>query len=148
MFFAFGIPKGQPRPRAFARKFGNKWAARVYDSGTAECWKAQVAIAAQPHIPATSMTGPIHVELVFYFPRPKSHYRIGKHAGELRVDAPRFCTQKPDADNSAKAVLDALTLLGVWVDDSQVCKLVIEKFYPNIDEKTGCSISIYPISNI
>ena len=35
-FFVEGDPKPQPRPRAFARKIGNKFMARVYDAGTAE----------------------------------------------------------------------------------------------------------------
>ena len=38
-----GIPKGQPRPRAFSRN-GH---ARVFDPGTAEGWKSAVAVAAQ-----------------------------------------------------------------------------------------------------
>ena len=38
----FGDPKGQPRPRAFARRMGAKYVARVYDSDVADEWKSAV----------------------------------------------------------------------------------------------------------
>jgi Holliday junction resolvase RusA-like endonuclease len=125
-FFVTGFPKGQPRPRAFARNMGGgKFAARVYDSGTAEGWKAQVAIAAQSQIPITPLECPVFVRMKFFMPRPK--YHSGKNG--LKENAPVWFCAKPDADNLAKAVLDALTQLGLWKDDSQVVRLVIWKDY-------------------
>ena len=38
----FGEPKAQPRARAYAMKFGNKYSARMYDSDSADAWKAAV----------------------------------------------------------------------------------------------------------
>ena len=61
----FGDPKGQPRPRAFAR--GGK--ARVYDPHTAEGWKSQVAAAIAP--PVDRISGPVTVAINFYFARAK-----------------------------------------------------------------------------
>jgi len=127
-FFAPGDPKGQPRPRAFSR--GGH--ARVFDPGTAEGWKSAVAVAAKPCLPAEPIAGPVRVTLHFSMRRPKSHYRTGKRAGELRPDAPGWFTSKPDADNLAKAVLDALTTLGAWGDDAQVARLIVEKVYLGI----------------
>lgn len=37
-------------------------------------------------------------------------------------------TKKPDADNVAKAICDALNGIA-WIDDSQVVTLAVEKFY-------------------
>jgi Holliday junction resolvase RusA-like endonuclease len=120
-FYAVGIPKGQPRPRAFSR--GGH--ARVFDPGTAEIWKSDIAAAVRDKLPAQPLEGPLHVDMKFYFPRPKSHFtKKGK-----RPEAPKWQTGKPDADNLAKAVLDALTILRVWNDDTQVCKLDVRKFY-------------------
>ena len=46
----YGEPKGQPRPRAFAKPIGGgKFSARVYDAGTAEGWKSQIAQAFRQH---------------------------------------------------------------------------------------------------
>lgn len=142
-FFVTGEPKAQPRPRAFARKFGDKWQARVYDAKTAEGWKSLVADAAKRNRPASPFAGPVIVHLVFWMPRPKSHYRSGKHAGNLREDAPFFHTSKPDRDNLDKAVLDALTQLGFWKDDAQVCDGSLRKLY---GEPAGCSVSIQSVS--
>lgn len=148
-FFATGEPKAQPRPRAFARKFGATWQARVYDAGTAEGWKAQIALAAKPFVPPTPIEGPVSVSLTFYFPRPKSHFRTGKHAGELRPDAPKYHTTKPDRDNCEKAVCDALTQIGMLKDDCQVCCGPVEKRYAPCLEKSkpGCWVEIQRMEN-
>jgi Holliday junction resolvase RusA-like endonuclease len=140
-FFAQGIPKGQPRPRAFARKFGAKWQARVYDAGTAECWKAQIAVAFRNQVERVGfaqLKGAVGMEIIFNFPRPKSHFRKN---GELKPDAPNYHTSKPDIENCEKAVLDALTQLGAWIDDSQVCDLHSGKRYA-IGNNAGASITI------
>lgn len=135
-FFAHGVPKGQPRPKAFSRG----GIASVYDPGTAEGWKGQVALAARPFIPAAPLEGFIYLGLEFFFPRPKSHYRTGKRAGELREDAPFYCDKKPDFDNAAKAVADALTVIRMWRDDAQVVESIVRKYYAN--KSTGCLIEI------
>lgn len=147
-FFVPGQPKGQPRPRAFARKMGSKYVARVYDAGTAEGWKSQIAMAAREHTPETPFAGPVEVGLTFLIPRPKSHFRTGKHADKLRPDAPSFCIKKPDADNLAKAILDALTQLGGWwKDDDQVARLSVQKIYLGQGYKPGCFISIQSLNH-
>ena len=76
-----------------------------------------------------------------YMPRPKSHYRTGKHTGELKLSAPTFHTGKPHRDNLDKAVLDALTTLRFWIDDSQVCSGRIVKPYES-GQGPGCQIQI------
>ena len=131
-FFADGDPKGQPRPRAFAR--GGK--ARVYDPGTAEGFKGSVAVAAKlAGLSGRNIDGPISVRLIAFFRRPKAHYR----KTGLRGDAPKFHTSKPDTDNLAKAVLDALTVIGSWGDDAQVANLYVEKRY---GERAGVSAEV------
>lgn len=136
-FWVAGIPKGQPRAKACNR---GKHAA-VYDPGTANEWKAQVHMAAKPFIPSTPLPGLLRVDITFYFPRPKSHYRTGKHAGELRPDAPDWHTGKPDRDNADKAVLDQLTVSRMWLDDSQVCDGRIRKRYDD-GRGPGCVVLI------
>lgn len=124
-FFAEGQPKGQPRVRAFAMKMGGKYTARVFDPGTAEAWKNCIAIAAREHCPKTPLDGPVRLFLSFDLKRPKAHFK----RGTLRQEAPEFCVSKPDADNYAKAVMDALTILRFWNDDAQVCELYVSKRY-------------------
>jgi Holliday junction resolvase RusA-like endonuclease len=52
-------------------------------------------------------------------------------------------TSKPDADNLAKAVLDALTDVSAWTDDSLVVSLSIVKTYGS---ETGCEVQISPLT--
>lgn len=74
-------------------------------------------------------TGPVRVDLVLRYPRPQSHYRTGRHAGQLRDGAPLWKTSAPDTDKLCRAALDAFTASGVWRDDAQVALLSAVKQY-------------------
>ena len=132
---AYGTPKGQPRVKAYVR--GRH--AGVYTPDTANAWKMEVreAVLRDPERPTT--TGPVSVELAFVMPRPKSHLRKD---GTLKPSAPVYHTQKPDADNLAKAVLDVLTDLQVWADDAQVVGLNTTKKWASEGCQPGCAILI------
>ena len=145
-FFVSGVPKGQPRPRAFARNMGGgKFVARVFDCGTAEAWKSCIAAAAAQHKPAEPIAGPVRLRLCFYLARPKGHYTGGKIERGLRATAPHYHTGKPDADNLAKAVMDALTQCGwFWGDDAQVSVLTAAKLYA--DSGTGAQVEIKEVA--
>ena len=138
-FFAPGLPRPQARPRAFARKFGNIWQARVYNASTAEGWKSCIAIAARPHLPVTPLQGPLRVDVDLYLPRPKAHYRSN---GELKSNAPIWHTSRGDRDNFDKAILDCLTEIGMWKDDGQVCCGEVSKIYTPCNRVTGAKIRI------
>ncbi len=131
-----GTPKGQPRPRAFARKVGDKFTARVYDAGTAEGWKSEIAITARKHLPDKPWDAPIMLTISYYLARPKSHFN---KAG-IKPSAPVRPTGKPDLDNLDKAVMDAMTTLGFWRDDSLVVHKASSKHYEH--DGAGAEIAI------
>jgi hypothetical protein len=135
----YGTPKAQPRPRAFARN----GKARMYDPGTAEAWKSDIA-GQTKKLHHMQLDGPIKVSLYFLMERPKSHFKTdGK---SLKPNSPkRYFTKKPDADNLAKAVLDALTAMGVWKDDSQVVILDVTKSWTEVTSRAGCVLTILTI---
>lgn len=141
-FHAVGKPIGQPRPRAFARKMGNKFVARVYDAGTAEEWKSIVAVAARSALPSAPIGVPVRVELEFAMPRPVGHFGSGRNAAVLKSSSPSHPVGKPDLDNLAKAVLDALTQIGMWADDSLVVSLCIHKCYADNAQQAGVDVLI------
>ena len=68
-----------------------------------------------------TIQGPVFVGIHVWFAMPASWSKKKRsaHAGQYHA-------QKPDADNVTKAVLDALTDCGAWVDDAQVafCQLI------------------------
>lgn len=134
--FISGTPKGQPRPRAFAR--GNR--AAVYDPGTAEGWKGQIALAVQGLLPPAPIAGPVYVSITFYLPRPKRLMRKKDPDEEIPH------TGKPDLDNLVKAVFDALTQVGLWEDDSQVYSSVVHKVYVAKGGRPGAGIMVKPLA--
>lgn len=137
-FFVNGDPVGQPRPRAFAMrsKKGGRPMVRMYDAGTADGWRRRISLAVKPYLPREPLTGPVAVSLAFFFARPKAH----RNKRGLKSSAPAFHTQKPDADNLAKAVLDELTNAGLWKDDTQVVDISVTKAW---DEQGGCQITVW-----
>lgn len=135
-FRVFGEPKAQPRPRAFARKFGNTFSARVYDAGTAEGWKGLIALAVREHMPAAPIECPVRLDVAFLFDRPKRLLRKGDPDGRIPH------TAKPDRDNLEKALLDCLTQCGVLADDCRVCAGEVRKYYVAKGERPGAVVRL------
>jgi Holliday junction resolvase RusA-like endonuclease len=131
-----GNPKALKRHRMFRR--GSKIGS--YDPSAGD--KADFLAVAHSQAPEKPLEGPIKVNCDFIFPRPKSHYRTGKYAGQLKPNAPTWHCCKPDRDNLDKFVLDALQ--GVFFrDDAQVVTGEIRKFY---DERPRTVIKIDELS--
>jgi len=141
-FFVSGDPKPQPRPRAFARRMGNAIRAGVYESGGADGWKACVAVQANMFRPQVPLSGALSVTLLFRMPRPKGHYGTGRNATVLKLASPLNHECKPDLDNLAKAVLDAMTVGGWWGDDCQITDLRVRKEWAGVGQLAGCGIEI------
>lgn len=142
-FWIPGDPKGQPRPRAFARRMGARFVARMYDSDAADVWKAavdaQLVEIARTHS-IEPFAGRCSMILQFYFQRPKSHLRT---SGAVKDSAPGPHTSKPDLDNLAKLVLDRITRNGrFWGDDAQVDMLAIGKEWAKAGEAGGVLVTI------
>ena len=127
--------KGTPKPLQRHRHFGR----RAYDPSKKD--KKQFYLLASEHKPDTPIDGPIRLGVVFYFNRPKSHYRTGKFSYLLKDDAPAFKTSKPDIDNLAKFVADALQP-NFYKDDSQIIELKAEKYYVSHGEPARTEVMI------
>jgi Holliday junction resolvase RusA-like endonuclease len=133
-FFAAGIPKAQPRVKAFVR--GGH--AGVYTPDGAETWKQEVRRQAVANAPESVIAGVVRVELDFFLPRPKAN--LDRH-GVPKPKSPVWHCKKPDLDNLIKAVTDAITdTQRVWLDDSQICEITATKTYAL--NAVGCSVSI------
>jgi len=126
--FIPGVPVGQARPRARAFKPRADLPAigSIYPAKDKTGWTELLHIEARRYRPPTPLLGPVAVIATFRFPRPKKHFRSN---GSLRGDAPTYHLSRPDADNCVKKIFDVLTLEGYWRDDSQVCRMEIEKRY-------------------
>ena len=141
--FVPGTPKPQPRVRhsTHVTASGKRFSA-IYTPDSAEAWKAAVATFCADAVLAHAkyIKGrPLEVNLMFLLPRPKGHY--DRH-GNLKASAPRWHLVKPDKDNLEKAILDSLTMVGMFDDDAVVVQGTTIKRWVKPDERPGCHIHI------
>ena len=117
-FSVHGEPVPQPRPRVSTR--GGFARAYVPKEHPVHAYRKAIAEAAD-EAGLVAQDEPLNVVIDAVFERPKSHLN---KAG-VKPTAPRL--PRPDVDNLAKAVLDALQ--DVMGDDTLVARLVVEKSY-------------------
>lgn len=90
-----------------------------------------------PHVPAKPFDGPVFVDINFFFP-----YRKSEKKSVLREGRPIAHTTRPDLDNLEKGLLDTMTKLGFWTDDS----LIVEKHTRKLRAAIpSVFIDIYPV---
>ena len=132
-----GTPKPQPRPRAF----GHGGKARIYNPATANEWKSQIMHGLIDHA-NTDCKQPYLLYLTFFMPRPKSHYGTGRNKNILKKQSPKYHTKTPDIDNLVKAVMDAVTVINIWHDDSQVVSISATKVWADDPDDIGVKIAM------
>lgn len=123
-FQAHGIPAPKGSTRAFVR---GRRAIVTADNARTKPWESVVAHAALDAMGGerAMLTGPLRVELDFCVPRPKKLLRCDG----TPLDPSHLPITRPDLDKLVRAVLDALTVAGVWIDDAQVVTVRASKTY-------------------
>lgn len=140
---------GTPAPQGSKRAYVVAGRAVMAESSTkVKPWRQDVITAAQslprPDWDGVPLEGPVTVRIDFYLPRPRYHYRTGRHAGHLKPTAPMHVDRKPDVDKLVRSTLDGLKEAGVYHDDAQVAELTAVKWYA--DAATGARITITPLT--
>ena len=105
------VPKGRPR-------FAN---GRVYTPKTTADFERDLRLAA----PKSMLTGAIRVAIVVIVEIPKSWSKSKQKDAAIGLIRP---ASRPDIDNYAKSILDALND-HTWLDDCQVFDLHIQRLY-------------------
>lgn len=121
-FFVPGDPRGKGRPR-FSRigKF-----TKTYTDAKTKAYEELVATAARrAMIPDEPLETPVSIHMTIKVPIPSSYSKKRKEACLLGLEMP---CKKPDIDNIAKGVLDAMNGI-VYKDDVQVIRLSLRKVY-------------------
>lgn len=113
-----GKPAGKGRPR-FTRK------GKVYTPDATEAFENLVKLYYKMHTHGVKLDGAIKASIVAVFPVPKSD---SKKVRAQKLEGTIGTTIKPDCDNIAKIVLDALNHIA-YDDDSQVVSLEVQKKY-------------------
>lgn len=116
-----GKPHGKGRPRASSRG----GFVRMYTPATTQAYETQIERIARQAMDDCAVLGtPISLRVVAFHEIPVSW---SKRKQQQALDG-EIIPGKPDLDNVAKAVLDALNGV-VYEDDKQVVRLVAEKRY-------------------
>lgn len=84
------------------------------------------------HVPAEPFTGPLAVAMVWCWSR----------SGKMPI---AWKTTRPDIDNIAKLLLDAMTRLRYWEDDATVAQLSVTKIW---NPEPGIKITIRKLEKI
>lgn len=122
------VPKGRPRVVRAGQ------GVRTYTPAATAAFEKSAAWQIKAQLPSTGgltlpLDGRIAVGMTFRLTRPKTVTRTHP-------------TVKPDVDNLAKAVLDALEAAGVIVNDSRVTDLYLAKRYADGDQDEGVTVTV------
>lgn len=123
--YAKAVGKGRPR---LTTRFGHPHAytpAKTKAFETVIKWAAKRAMCQRPPV-ASGRAVFVQITVSLVPPLSWSKKRRSEAFGA-------FCSKKPDTDNVAKAILDAMNGI-VYEDDAQVAGLVVQKFYAEKDE--------------
>jgi crossover junction endodeoxyribonuclease RusA len=152
-------PQGskQPRPIYKGRGEAKKFTGRVAleeSSKAVQPWRTDVRKAFEQNWHMAKITGPVRLQVVFVYDRPKTHYRTGRNAHLLREGAPEFPASKNrnDIDKLLRSTKDAITSVGrVWVDDAFVVATAQVKVYSDhpaaerLGGRGGAIIQLMPV---
>jgi len=132
LFSTLGLPAAQGSKTPWGTEANPKLASWRNDMRLA----AYLAMKGQP-----PFHGPVALRATFTFPRPKSHFRTGRHAGEVKESAPGWKPSTPDLDKLVRALGDAMS--GVVIrDDAQIVDLAVTKIY---GQKPGVVVKVRPL---
>ncbi|MCM1497244.1 MAG: RusA family crossover junction endodeoxyribonuclease [Clostridium sp.] len=120
---------GQAGLRILKRKDGSQFVGKFSNSKPKQAQNDLMTLL-MPYAPDRPLDGALEVKIVWTFPWRKSEPK------KNRITGKKFCTVKPDLDNSTKIFQDILIRLGFWTDDAIISILHLEKYWgdePGID---------------
>lgn len=117
------VPTAQQRPRHMRTRTGRDL---TYKSGRQTANERTLESLLAPYVPEKPLEGGIELRFTAIMPIPLSESKKRREA-MLRGEIGH--TTKPDLDNLAKQLKDAMTRLVFWHDDRQVVRVVGEKLY-------------------
>ncbi len=128
---SFTIP-GEPQGKARARTFYNKFAGKITTMTPEKTvnYEALIKLMFEQVRPEdfTPYMGEVKMSIRAFYGIPKSANKENK---QLMLSNQIRPTKKPDADNCAKVVSDALNGIA-YKDDTQVVELIVTKHYSEV----------------
>lgn len=121
--FENGLPKGtaQSKGERIAYKIAN--GRRVpyihhFKKAKVSTARTEFELKLKRYKPTEPLKGPIRLTVILYFDikAPKKFWG-------------NYKTTRPDCDNYAKELIDSMTAVGYWEDDSEIADLHVVKYY-------------------
>ena len=140
-FRVFGLPASQGSKKYVGRGI------MIESSKRLKPWRTDVQLAAERAYSGEVISVPVHVNVDFFFARPKSHYRTGKYSDLMKADAPLYASthRLGDLDKLLLSTIDALSFVTggcVIRDDCLVVSLSSTKRYTNAGTPPGAAIKV------
>lgn len=111
-----------PLPPAIRRRH----TVRMYSPTEVRKWQTEAKfLAAKVMKEKNPLKGQLIVDIAIYLSPPVS---MSRKKWDLALAGQIRPTTRPDCDNYAKSVLDAMNQI-VWIDDAQIVSLRVDKFY-------------------
>jgi len=136
----FTVP-GQPVPQGRPRFKRSGKFVQTYDPPPSAKYKRKVKKYAEKVPLYEPLKGELYAEVLIFKETLKGFSKAKKAAAEAGTLRP---TTKPDIDNYAKGILDAVKGV-IWKDDGQVVDLYTRKFYSEIPR---VEITVKEISSV
>lgn len=132
----FAAGKVVPQPRTTDGKQGVRIMAPARHA--IRGWRQVLRMKAQDGMKGrTPVTGPIRLEVLFLFPRPK-RLQKPKNINDMVLHD----NDSGDWDNIGKAVSDSFNMV-VWMDDCQVSTVFLRKRFAMMTEAPGVLVRVY-----
>lgn len=138
-FEVMGKPQGKARARTLRN--GHSYTPEntvLYENLIKTSFQSQCGLHRFDNIPGSELKQPLSMQIFAVYEIPKSFTKGKRLAAEHNMIRP---TTKPDADNIAKVVCDALNGIA-YIDDTQVVELEVTKLYGDVPKVTVCMSDI------
>jgi Holliday junction resolvase RusA-like endonuclease len=119
----------------------------MYTPGRTAAWEDAACVSIMRQAAGQKVQAPLAVAIVAVFGRTKAQLATDRH-GNVKAGAGRLWhIKKPDADNVAKIVLDALVRAGVIEDDAGIVYQTTRKVIRAVDERPGVYVELTEIDH-
>ena len=135
IFVVPGEPQGKARPRVVRTRSGGSCA---YTPDKTVAYEELVRVRCSQAC-SQMLQGELCAEITAFFAIPKS---ASKKSREKMASGAMCPTKKPDADNIAKIILDAINGIA-YHDDSQIVELRVHKEYVDCDPQPRVKVRIW-----
>ena len=135
-------PTHQAALRILKTRDGRQFIGKMAKS-SAKKWSvaATLMIQSQRNIKqAETIDAPCIVSVAFYYPHTKESEKYCKRTNQTYI----IKSTRPDLDNLAKSVLDAIVDAGVLKDDGAIVELALAKYYA-AEPKVVVDIDVHPV---